>query len=123
MQHLNPIVVNQTGVDACAENGLECGIVSGLLDRIELEFVEPTNARCKPKSEQMTKRKDVVGESFGIGGVLVNVELGIVVQQAIEHVGGFANTSRDDLRVEGRMLIGHVGVEGDARFLSIIGVA
>ena len=36
----------------------------------------------------MTQGEDVIGESGGVGVMLFDVEIGFVIQQAVEHVCG-----------------------------------
>jgi hypothetical protein len=43
--------------------------------------------------------------------VLLDTQVGLVVQQAVEHIGRVAHTDIDHLGVERRVLVGDVGVE------------
>lgn len=64
-----------------------------VLDGIELEFVEPSDAWCKAEAQQIAERKNVISKAFGISSMLMNIELGVMVQQTVEHVGCFPNAS------------------------------
>jgi hypothetical protein len=43
--------------------------------------------------------------------VLLDAQVGLVVQQAVEHIGRVAHADVDHLGVERRVLVGDVGVE------------
>ena len=93
-----------------------------VLDGIELEFAEPPDAWCKAEAQQIAERKNVISKAFGIGSMLMNIELGVMVQQAVEHVGCFTNLRRNYLCEKGRMLVRDMGVKGNTRFFTIVGI-
>jgi hypothetical protein len=62
----------------------------------------------------VTESEDVIGEAGGIGVMLLDPQLGLVMEQAIEHMCRIANGGVDDLGMGGCVLIGDVSVEGDA---------
>jgi hypothetical protein len=43
--------------------------------------------------------------------VLLDPQVGLVVQQAIEHIGRVAHADVDHLGAEGRVLVGDMGIE------------
>ena len=55
----------------------------------------------------------MIGEARRVGVVLLDAQIGFVVQQTIEHIGRVAHADVDHLGVKRRVLIGDVGVEGD----------
>ena len=59
----------------------------------------------------MHQTKDVIGEACRIGVVLLDAQIGFVVQQAVEHVGRVAHADVHDLGGERRVLVGDMGVE------------
>jgi hypothetical protein len=65
----------------------------------------------------------VIGEPGGVGVVLFDPQLGLVVEQAVEHVGCVADGRADDLGVKRGVLIGDVCVEKDAGIITVLGVA
>ena len=70
----------------------------------------------------MTKSEDVIRKAGGIGIVLLDPQLGFVIEETIEHMRRIANGGVDDLGMKGRVLIGDVRVEGDAGIISIFRV-
>ena len=81
-------------------------ISAGLLKDVEPLVVELTNAGGKAKTEQMTQGKHVVSVAQGIGIVLLNRQVGLVIQQAIQGIGGLTDGGANDLDIEGVVLIG-----------------
>jgi hypothetical protein len=67
-------------------------------------------ARCEAETE-LVHREDVIGIARRVGVVFLDPQVGLVVQQAIEHVGRVAHTDVHDLGVERRVLVGDMGVE------------
>ena len=53
------------------------------------------------KAQQMAKCKDVIGEASGVGVMLLNPQIGLMVEQAIENMRGIRGIRRDHLRIEG----------------------
>jgi len=60
------------------------------------------------------QREHVVAKAERVRVVLLDAQLGFVVQQLTQDVGRITHGRGDDLGVEGRVLIRDVGVEGDA---------
>jgi len=56
-------------------------------------------ARCEAETE-LVHREDVIGIARRVGVVFLDPQVGLVVQQAIEHVGRVAHTDVHDLGVE-----------------------
>ena len=69
------------------------------------------DARREAEAQQVHQGEDVVGEAGRVGVVLLDAQVGLVVEQAVEHVGGVADRRVDDLGVERRVLVGDVRVE------------
>ncbi len=53
----------------------------------------------------------MIGEARRVGVVLLDAQVGLVVQQAVEHVGRVAHADVHDLGVERRVLVGDVRVK------------
>ena len=98
-------------VERAADHGLQRVIGSLALRDVELGVAQIADARREAKAQQVHQREDVIGEARRISVVLLDAQVGFVVQQAVEHVGRVAHTDVDDLRVERRVLVGDVGVE------------
>jgi len=62
----------------------------------------------------MAECKDVIGEASGVGVMLLDPQIGLMVEQAIENMCRITGIRGDDLGIEGRVLIGDVGVEKHA---------
>ena len=54
--------------------------------------------------------------------MLGDAQVGFVVEQAIEHIGGIAHADVDDLTAEGDVLVRDVGVKQPARLGPVLGV-
>ena len=68
----------------------------------------------------MHQGEDMVGESGRVGVMLLDAQVGLVVEQAVEHVGGVAHRGVDDLGMERRVLVGDVRVEGHAGLVAVL---
>lgn len=64
----------------------------------------------------------MIGEAGGVSEVLFDAQLGFVIAQAVEDMGGVASRRVDDLGVKGRVLGGDVRVEQDAGLVAVFGV-
>ena len=82
-----------------------------------------TDARGELESKWVKQCKDVVGEAGRIGVVLLDSELGFVVEEPVEHMSGVAHIGVDHLGVERRVLVGQMGIEQDARLAAVFGVS
>jgi hypothetical protein len=70
----------------------------------------------------MTQGENVIGESGGVGVMLFDPQIGFVIQQPIEHVGGVPYGGADELAVEGGVLVRDVRVECRARLVAVAGI-
>ena len=87
-----------------------------------MTLVSPiTEARCEAEAQQMHQREHMVGEAGRVGVVLLDAQVRLVVEQAVQHVGRIAHGGIDDLGMERRVLVGEVG-ELHARFLAVLPV-
>ena len=55
--------------------------------------------RREAKAQQMHEGKDVIGEASRVGVVLLYAQVGLVIEQTIEHVGGITDAHVDGLCV------------------------
>ncbi len=62
-------------------------------------------------SPEVHQGEDVIGEARRVGVMLLDPQVGLVVQQAVEHVGRIAHADVHDLGVKWRVLVRNVGVE------------
>jgi hypothetical protein len=63
--------------------------------------------------------KAVIGEAGCVGIVLFYAKVRLVVEQTIENMGRIARIRGNHLAVEGRVLVGYMGVEEHARLVAI----
>nr|QIQ10641.1 hypothetical protein HKOLGJPJ_00042 [uncultured bacterium] len=99
-------------VERATDHRLEC-VIDGVAFRdVELSVAQVADARRETEAQQVHQPEDVIGEARCIGVVLLNAQVGFVVQQAIEHVGRVTHADIDHLGVERRVLVGDVGVKG-----------
>ncbi len=66
---------------------------------------------AKRKPGEVHQGEDVIGEARRVGVMLLDPQVGLVVQQAVEHVGRIAHADVHDLGVKWRVLVRNVGVE------------
>jgi len=59
----------------------------------------------------------VFGEAVGIGVMLTQAEHGVVLQQPIQNIEGFAGRTGNHSRAEDRILIGGVRVQRNSPFI------
>lgn len=62
------------------------------LRHVQLGFAEVADARRETEAQQVHQGEDVIGEAGRVGVVLLDPQVGLVVQQAVEHIGGIAGT-------------------------------
>ena len=67
----------------------------------------------------MAECKDLIGEASDVGVMLLDPQIGLMVEQAIENMRCITGIRGDDLGIEERVLIGDVGVEKHARFIAV----
>ncbi len=71
----------------------------------------------------MHQGKDVIGEaSSRVGVVLLDPQVGLVVQQAVEHIGGIADADIHHAGAERRVLVGDMGIEQPSRLATVLRV-
>ena len=90
-------------------------LIGGIALRdIELGVAQVTDARREAKTQQVHQRENVIGEARRVGVVLLDPQVGFVVQQPVEYIGRVAHADIDHLGVERCVLVGDVGVERPA---------
>src|SRR5215212_11420360 len=82
-------------------------------------MLEASDARREAEAEQMTHREDLGCVAFRVDAVLVHVQIGLVVEEALEDMGRVLDARVYDPGVEGRVLVGDMRVEHDARFPAV----
>jgi hypothetical protein len=54
---------------------------------VQFRVAKIADAWCEAKSQQVHEGEDMIGESSGVGVVLFNPQIGLVMQQTVEHIG------------------------------------
>ena len=96
-QDVWPVGGDHALADFAADQALQ-----SLWDATRVEDIKPlggqiADAGKEPEAQQGGDGEDVVGKAAGVGVLLFDVATGLVHQQAIEDVGGFADRRRDGL--------------------------
>jgi hypothetical protein len=66
--------------------------------------------------------EEAIREPGGVGAVLLNAQVGLVIKEAVPNIGGILDADVDHLRAEGRILVGEVRVEHPAGIGAILGI-
>ena len=63
-----------------------------LRDAVDIRVLvgQVADARSKAKAEQVHQPEHMVGEASRVGVVLLDPQVGLVIQQSIQHMGGIA---------------------------------
>jgi len=80
---------------------------------------EIADARRETKTQQVAERKNVIGETRRFGVMLLNPQIGLMVEQAIENMRRITGIRGDDLGIERSVLVGDVGVKEHARLIAV----
>ena len=92
------------------------------LRHVQLGFAEVADARRETEAQQVHQGEDVIGEAGRVGVVLLDPQVGLVVQQAVEHIGGIAHADIHHAGAERRVLVGDMGVEQPSRLTAVLRV-
>jgi hypothetical protein len=96
-QNLFPLCSDQLQIELAANQRSERRMVALLAWHIEPFVGEIADAGSKTKAQQVTERKDVIGETRRIGVMLLNPQIGLMVEQAIENMRRIPGIRGDDL--------------------------
>ena len=110
-QDLVPVGADLLEVDVPPISGASAGYALASPGTYSCLSRQVADARREAEAQQVHQGEDVVGEAGRVGVVLLDPQVGLVVEQPVEHVGGVAHRDVDDLGVERRVLVGDVGVE------------
>jgi hypothetical protein len=73
-------------------------------------------------SAELGDCEDLVREADGVGVVLLDSAIGLMLKQTIENMDGVANIGRDDFAVERCVLVRNLGIGLNARLLCLFEV-
>src|SRR3546814_979319 len=85
---------------------------------VQTTLLDVAQARREAVAEAGHKAEHMVRCTACIGVVLLDCQAGLLIQQAIQHIGSFAGGRRDYPGREGVISIRDMGVEGNARFVA-----
>ena len=109
-------------VERAADHGFQRVIGGVALRDVELGVARVADARREAEAREVHQGEDVIGEARRVGVMLLDPQVGLVVQQAVEHVGRIAHADVHDLGVKWRVLVRNVGVERPPRLLPYFGL-
>ncbi len=99
-------------VERAADHGFQRVIGGVALRDVELGVARGRGCAARSGSpREVHQGEDVIGEARRVGVMLLDPQVGLVVQQAVEHVGRIAHADVHDLGVKWRVLVRNVGVE------------
>ena len=61
------------------------------LRHVQFGFAEVADAWREAEAQQVHQGEDVIGETGRVGVVLLDPQVGLVIQQAVEHIGGISD--------------------------------
>src|SRR3546814_762261 len=100
MQHLLPVILDGLHIDGPADQLIERGEFGVGRKRIEPPLAEVANTRGKPEPQQMAKPEHMIDSASGVGGMLLDLQLALMVEQAIDDMRRLAGIGGDDLVVK-----------------------
>jgi hypothetical protein len=104
--------------DGSADQRLQNSRCLPTRQQVELPVFQITNPRRETETEQSAQAKNMVTRATGIRIVLLDGK----AKRAIDDVGRLAGGRGDHLGVVRAVLVGDMGVEGDARLVAVMGV-
>ncbi len=111
-QDFVPMGADVLDVERAADHGVSARVIGGVALRdVELGVAQVADARREAEAQEVHQGEDVIGEARRVGVMLLDPQVGLVVQQAVEHVGRIAHADVHDLGVKWRVLVRNVGVE------------
>ncbi len=93
------------GVERRAYQALQRRVTGRFLDGGEPLVGQVADAGGEPVAQEMAQREDMVGKSGGVGVMLLDAEVGLVVEQTVEYVRGVTDRGVDDLGMERGILV------------------
>ncbi len=104
-QDFVPMGADVLDVERAADHGFQRVIGGVALRDVELGVAQVADARREAEAQEVHQGEDVIGEARRVGVMLLDPQVGLVVQQAVEHVGRIAHADVHDLGVKWRVLV------------------
>jgi len=83
-------------------------------------LVQVTDAGSKPESKEVHHAENVIGEPGGVGVMLLDAHVGLVIEETVEHISGIPDADVDHHGAERGILVGEVGVKHPAGIVAIL---
>jgi hypothetical protein len=96
---------------AVAEERGEGPIVPVRINPVDPLPVEPTDARTEALPKHGEGRKIQLYIPMGVGIVLVRIEIGLMIEQAVQDVRGIALRALNRYGIEGGVVVRNEGIE------------
>jgi len=107
--------LDQRLVDPAGDERLQGRPGRGRAEGIEPPVVQVGNARREAEPQEMAQGEDVVGNAAAVGVVDGDLDVGAVIEQAVDDMGRFAFGRGNLSATVGSIAGGKVCVEGDGR--------
>ena len=85
---------DQLQIELAADQRSQRWVVALFAGYIDPLVSKVANAGCETKAQRMAECKDVIGEASGIGVMLIDPQIGLMVEQAIENMASHYGHSR-----------------------------
>ena len=118
-QNLFPLRSDQFQIQLAPDQRSERRVVALLSWHIKPLVGEIPDAGRKAKAQQVAERKDMIGKAGRVGVVLLDPQIGLMVEQTIENMRRIAGIRGNHLGIEGRVLVGDMGVKEHAWLVAI----
>lgn len=105
-QHFAELLLDESCIDGAADQRSEGPPLTPLAGNVQPFVGEIADAGSEAKAQQMAESEDMVGEAAGVGVVLFDPQVGLMVEQPVKDVGRIANCGVDNFGMKGRVLIG-----------------
>ena len=92
MKDIVPVSADSFQVDCSTNHRHKRWVFDLAVRQIEPCVAQVADARREAKTEQMHEGEDVIGEARGVGVMLFNSQVGLMVKQAVEDVRGVSRT-------------------------------
>ena len=79
-------------VQRAADHGLESIVGDVSFGDVQFGFSQIADARSEAEAEQVHQGEDMIGKAGRIGVVLLDAQVGLVIEQTVEHIGRVAKT-------------------------------
>ena len=118
-QDIGPVALDHGLIDFSADHGPQVGRGGRWIERIEPLGRQIADAGREPVAENGARGEDMIGEAARVGELLADMAAGVVHEQAVEDVRGFARRRGDHLGCKRRVLVRDVTVGFQAGGIAI----